>query len=309
MIDDQQFEPLGAGKPYRMPTPLPPFVRFMVAAVWTIAVFWGSGFVYALFPERNLIPGLLFRLIACVLTAAGFTFFLRILDYNQLPLPAALGLPCDLTAGRQFTSGFALGGLLITADVAFILWFGSLRWHLHLTAHMLLHAAAVAVLLFFGALLEELSFRGYPFQKLTEAFGAFWAVVFLSALFGAVHLGNPDAQGFLSFGFFNTLAVGLLFALARIRTGSLWFSVGLHFGWNLFQGAVFGLPVSGLHEFSTLVTATVHGSQALTGGAYGPEASATCTIVLVIALPLLTVVTASRNIQHPPPSLRAASSI
>ncbi len=156
---------------------------------------------------------------------------------------------------------------------------------------MLLRAAAVAVLLFFGALLEELSFRGYPFQKLTEAFGAFWAVVFLSALFGAVHLGNPDAQGFLSWGFFNTLGVGLLFALARIRTGSLWFSVGLHFGWNLFQGAVFGLPVSGLRDFSTVVSATVHGSAALTGGGYGPEASATCTIVLVVALPLLVVLT------------------
>ena len=80
------------------------------------------------------------------------------------------------------------------------------------------------------------SFRGYPFQKLTEACGAFWAVVVLSALFGAVHLGNPDAGGWLSWGFFNTLAVGVLFALARIRSGSLWFSFGLHFGWNLFQG-------------------------------------------------------------------------
>jgi hypothetical protein len=286
-----------------MPTLLPPFVRFLIAAIWTAGVFWGSGFVYAIFPQRNLVPGLLFRIIACVLTAAGFSFFLRFLDYNQLPLPAALGLPFDSIANRQFTTGFALGGLLIAADVAFIACFGSLRFHLHLGGHMLLRAAAVAVLLSFGALLEELSFRGYPFQKLTETFGAFWAVVFLSALFGAVHLGNPDAQGFLSWGFFNTLGVGLLFALARIRTGSLWFSVGLHFGWNLFQGAVFGLPVSGLRDFSTVVTATVHGSPALTGGAYGPEASATCTIVLVIALPLLMVLTSSPNIQHRPPSL------
>lgn len=309
MREAVQFDPFGPGKPYRMPTLLPPFVRFMVAAVWTFAVFWGSGFVYALFPERNLLPGLLFRLIACVLTAAGFAFFIRVLDYNQSPLPASLGLPFDLTASRQFTTGLALGGLLITGDVVLIACFGSIRFHLHLSPHMLLHAAAVAVLLYFGALLEELSFRGYPFQKLTEAFGAFWAVVFLSALFGAVHLGNPDSQGFLSWGFFNTLAVGVLFALARIRTGSLWFSVGLHFGWNLFQGAVFGLPVSGLRDFSTVVTATVHGSQALTGGAYGPEASATCTIVLVIALPLLAVLTASRKIQHHPPSLPAASGI
>jgi membrane protease YdiL (CAAX protease family) len=301
MIDADQFEH-GAGTSYPAPTVLPPLVRFMVAAVWTFAVFWGSGFVYGLFPERNLIPGLLFRLICCILTAAGFAFFLRVLDYSQAPLLPALGLPVDPTAGRQWATGLALGGILMTADVIFVACFGSIQFHLHLNRYMILRALAVAFLLLFGALSEELSFRGYPFQKLTESLGAFWAVVALSALFGAVHLWNPDARGILSWSFFNTLGVGLLFALARIRTGSLWFSFGLHFGWNFFQGAVFGLPVSGLREFTTFVIGTAHGSSALTGGAYGPEASATCTIVLVLALPLVWCLTSSRNIQHRPPS-------
>ena len=189
----------------------------------------------------------------------------------------------------------------MSADVIFIACFGSLRLHFHLTGQVFLRALAVGVLLLFGALMEELSFRGYPFQKLTEAFGAFWAVFALSALFGAVHLWNPDSQGFLSWGFFNTLGVGLLFAIARIRTGSLWFSFGLHFSWNFFQGVVFGLPVSGMQEFNTLVVGSTRGPLALTGGAYGPEASATCTIILVIALPLLWRLISARNIQHRPP--------
>ncbi len=309
MSDARQLELFGAGKQYRAPTLLPPLVRFVVAAVWVSVVFWGSGFVFALFPERNLLPGLLFRLTACVLTGAGFFFFLRVLDNDPLPLWEALGLPCDRTAGRQWVGGVALGGTLITADVLILGTFGSIGFQLHLTRHGLVRAAAAALLLLFGALLEELAFRGYPFQKLTEAFGAFWAVIALSALFGGVHLWNPDAQGWLSWGFFNTLAVGVLFAVARIRTGSLWFSVGLHFGWNFFQGSVFGLPVSGLREFSTVVTATANGSDALTGGAYGPEGSAICAIVLVIAFPLLWVVTGSRNIQHRPPGLSALSGI
>ncbi len=309
MTDARQVELFGAGKPYRAPTPLPPLVRFVVAAMWVAAVFWGSGFVYAFFPEHNLLPGLLFRLIACVLTVGGFAFFLLVLDSNWLPLPEALGLPLDRTATRQWGSGVALGGMLISADVGLIGCFGSLRFQLHVSGHALERAALVALLLLFGALLEELAFRGYPFQKLTEAFGAFWAVVALSALFGAVHLWNPDAQGWLSWGFFNTLAVGMLFALGRIRTGSLWFSFGLHFGWNFFQGAVFGLPVSGLREFSTLISATAEGSDALTGGAYGPEGSAICTIVLVMAFPLLWLLTDSQNIQHRPTGSSAASSI
>jgi uncharacterized protein len=282
--------------PHRAPVPIPALARFVIAALWTAGVFWASGYVYAFFPRHELIPGLLARVVACVLTAAGFAFFLRVLDYNSKPLPAALALPVNQTAGRQFGTGLALGGLLMALDVGAIACLGSLHFHLHLSLQMGERAAAVAVLLLFGALLEELTFRGYPFQKLTEAFGAFWAVVALSALFGAVHLGNPDAGGWLSWGFFNTLVVGVLFALARIRSGSLWFSFGLHFGWNLFQGVVFGLPVSGLTEFSSLVTANAQGSLALTGGAYGPEASATCSIVLVIALPLVWQLTRSRTI-------------
>jgi hypothetical protein len=301
MIDAPQFDPMRAGRPYGAPT-LPPLVRFMVAAIWTAGVFWGCGLVYALFPESDLLPGLLFRFIACVLTAAGYAFFLRVLDYNLAPFPVALGLPLDLTACRQWAVGFGLGSILITVDVVIIACFGSMRFDWHGGQHMVLRFGAVAGLLFFGALMEELSFRGYPFQKLTQCFGAFWAVIALSALFGAVHLWNPDSQGWLSWGFFNTLAVGLLFALARIRTGSLWFSFGLHFGWNLFQGAVYGLAVSGIHEFNTLVSGTAYGSAALTGDAYGPENSAICSIMLVAGLPLLWWLTSPRNIQHCPAS-------
>jgi len=98
MTDVRQLDSFEAGKPYRAPSLLPPLVRFALAAVWVAAVFWGSGFVYALFPGRNLVPGVLFRLVACVLTGAGFVFFLRVLDCDQRPLDAALGLPFDLPA-------------------------------------------------------------------------------------------------------------------------------------------------------------------------------------------------------------------
>jgi hypothetical protein len=288
---------------------LPPLVRFFIAALWAAAVFWGCGVVYSLLPSRNLLPDLLFSVTACVLTGAGFAVCLRVLDYNPQPLAVALALPLDRIALRQLGTGVGLGGVLISADVVCIACLGSIEFHVHLSTAMLMRGAAVAVLLLFAALLEELSFRGYPFQKLTEACGAFWAVVVLSALFGAVHLGNPAAGGWLSLGFFNTIAVGVLFALARIRSGSLWLPFGLHFGWNLFQGAVFGLPVSGLREFSSLVSAHTRGSVRLTGGDYGPEASLTCAIVLVLALPLLWWLTSRVTIQHRPSRLAPKSGI
>jgi CAAX protease family protein len=283
---------------FRRPLPIPALARFIFSVLWAAGVFRACDFVYDLFPGRNLIPGLLFRILACLLTAAGFLWMLRVLDFNPSPWPRALGLPLDSIAQRQFTAGLALGGLLMGADVAVIAALGSLRFHLFLSPHMALRAAGSAVLLLFGALLEELSFRGYPFQKLAESFGAFWAVVLLSALFGAVHLRNPNASGWLSWGFFNTIAFGVLFALARIRSGSLWLSFGFHFAWNLSQGMVFGLPVSGITEFSTLVRGVAAGPLWLTGSDYGPEASAVCSAALLLALPLLWIASGSRRMQH-----------
>ena len=82
------------------PPLLPPLLRFAMAALWCAASFWAAGGVYSLFPQRNLLPDLLFRVLACALVIAGFYFFLRVLDLNFHPLPEALALPLDRTAAR-----------------------------------------------------------------------------------------------------------------------------------------------------------------------------------------------------------------
>lgn len=279
---------------------VPAGLRFLIAALWSLLVFRGSGIVYDLLPAHNLVPGVLYGILGSTLLAAGFYFFLRVLDGREAPFFLAISLPVDRTAVRQWWAGFALGVGFIAANAAAIALFGQLRLHLHWNRAALLRALLAAAMMLGGALMEELAFRGYPFQKLAETLGTWWAVLVLAALFGAVHLHNPASQGWRSWGFFNTLAVGLLFALARIRSGSLWLPFGMHFGWNFCQGLALGLPVSGLTQFASLVTARVHGSSALTGGAYGPEASATCALVLLAALPLTWWATGVRRVQHRP---------
>ncbi|HEX8926990.1 MAG TPA: CPBP family intramembrane glutamic endopeptidase, partial [Terriglobales bacterium] len=84
------------------------------------------------------------------------------------------------------------------------------------------------------------------------------------------------------------------FAMAFLRTRSLWLPIGMHFGWNFFQGTVFGLPVSGIQDFSVVVRSVLRGPHALTGGAYGPEDSATCAAVLLLGFPVLFLCTPQR---------------
>ena len=56
--------------------------------------------------------------------------------------------------------------------------------------------------------------------------------------------------------------------------------MGLHTGWNFFEGTVFGFPVSGLGDFPRIIDQAVNGPARITGGLFGPEAG----LVLLPAL-------------------------
>jgi membrane protease YdiL (CAAX protease family) len=115
---------------------------------------------------------------------------------------------------------------------------------------------------------EELLSRGYHLQTIASGLNLFWGVIISSAVFGLLHLGNPNATWVSAAGIFFA---GVYLAYAYIRTKQLWLSMGLHLGWNFFEGVVFGFPVSGLDIYA-LTRIKVHGPEIWTGGAFGPEA-------------------------------------
>lgn len=115
---------------------------------------------------------------------------------------------------------------------------------------------------------EELLSRGYHLQTIASGLNLFWGVVISSAVFGLLHLGNPNATWISAAGIFFA---GVYLAYGYIRTKQLWLSIGLHLGWNFFEGVVFGFPVSGLDTYA-LTRINVHGPEIWTGGAFGPEA-------------------------------------
>ncbi len=115
---------------------------------------------------------------------------------------------------------------------------------------------------------EELLSRGYWLQNLADGLNLQWALFISAALFAMMHLGNPNASWVAIVGLF---AAGYFLAYGYVLTRQLWLSVGLHIGWNFFEGNVFGFQVSGLDTFR-LIHQTVHGPELWTGGAFGPEA-------------------------------------
>ncbi len=171
--------------------------------------------------------------------------------------------------------------LLATLAVVPVVLWADTRFDIHANSRTLGRAAIVVVVLIFGAVAEEMMFRGYPFQRLEEAIGAVGAIAVFSVLFALVHLTNPGAS---ALGLLNTVLIGLVLAIAYLRTRALWLCWGIHFGWNAALGLLFGLPVSGLRLFNVVVRGTATGPRWLTGGSYGLEASAPGVFAILVGL-------------------------
>ena len=138
---------------------------------------------------------------------------------------------------------------------------------------------------------EELLSRGYHLQTLASGLNLFWGVMISSAIFGLLHLANPNATWLSAVGIF---LAGLLFAYGYLRTRQLWLPIGMHLGWHFFEGVVFGFPVSGL-DIYPLTRIQVEGPELLTGGAFGPEAGLIVIPALILGGVLIYFYTLRRT--------------
>jgi membrane protease YdiL (CAAX protease family) len=127
--------------------------------------------------------------------------------------------------------------------------------------------------------LEELIFRAIVLRLLMRALGVWPALGLSAALFGVLHLSNPNATPVAAAAI--AVEAGLMLASFYLLTGRLWVSIGVHAAWNFAQGWIFGARVSGIEMSQSLF---VSGPKAgapdwLSGGAFGPEASVPAMVV------------------------------
>ncbi len=138
---------------------------------------------------------------------------------------------------------------------------------------------------------EELVARGYLLQNLEEGTNLFWALLISSVLFSLGHFLNPNRTWVALVGL---VLAGLFLAYAYLRTRQLWLAIGLHIGWNFFEGNVFGYPVSGMDSYG-LVRQRITGPELWTGGDFGPEAGLILIPGLLLGVLLIWLYTRNRD--------------
>jgi membrane protease YdiL (CAAX protease family) len=205
--------------------------------------------------------------------ATANTLVLRIYERAYLP---DIGLHWTAASKRHLLLGFAggAGSAVIVLGVPLAAGAAELRptpepasWP---------SIVFVSLILLFGAVGEEMLFRGYGFQVLVGLLGPFATLLPVSVLFAVAHLGNPNSSPVAAL---NTMLWGILLGWAFLRSGDLWLPIGLHFGWN-WTLPLFGVNLSGFTMRVTGYAMHWNIGEVWSGGEYGPEAGLLCLGVL-----------------------------
>ncbi len=256
---------------------------FVALAVLALKAFAGA--FAAVFPQafQGEIPtpalGIPLYLVSNIIVLALSAAMLHLLDRRSF---RALGLWLYPGWRRETLAGIGIGFALIVLTVVLVVTSGAFRYSGPAARATALDWLGIALLLVVAAAIEELLCRGYAFQRLCDSIGPTGAVLITSAVFGGLHLRNPNHPGWLSTA--NTVLAGVLLAAAYLKTRGLWLPIALHWSWNFFQGPVFSSNVSGIVIQPRLFQAEALAPAWLSGGAYGLEASGALTVTCAAAI-------------------------
>jgi len=160
----------------------------------------------------------------------------------------------------------------------------------------ILPTAVFLLILIAGVVQEEFIFRGMIFRKLERSFGSWIALGISAILFGIIHLLSPNPT------LVSAVAImvtgGILIAAIYILTRSLGWAMGVHLGWNFFEGPVFGTQFSG-HTLPGFFSSVITGPAAWTGGSSGPHAGL-ASILIVGTVGVFLCLLAARKLRMLP---------
>lgn len=223
-----------------------------------------------------LVLPFLFPLLLCFL-------WVRFIEDRKI---SSLGLNKDRFF-KKFIKGFVIGVLMFSL-VTILMWiFGviSLSQGLKVGVKSIPSILMILPGWIVQSSTEEILTRGWFMNVVGAKYKPVIGLIVSSVIFAVLHIFNPGI-GIISI--LNIILIGFMFGLYVIYTQNLWGACGIHAAWNFSQGNIFGFSVSGLNiDSNSLIRFSTNGSNLLTGGKFGPEASIFSTVVISIGIIIL----------------------
>ncbi|MDE7398917.1 MAG: CPBP family intramembrane metalloprotease [Oscillospiraceae bacterium] len=216
--------------------------------------------------------------ISLILTVVGIIaaiLYCRLIERRSL---SSMGLVRGKCV-RYYVLGAAFGTMMFAASVGICVITGAVRY---VGADM--YSAPIFVLICVGWLIqgaeEEILCRGLLMGSLSARMPLWGAVLINSAFFSVLHIFNG---GFNPIVFVNLTLFGLFMSVMALRFNSIIPCCAAHSLWNLTQGNIFGLPVSGATSGPSVWRFELLPDMELwTGGEFGIEGGLGTTAVLVV---------------------------
>lgn len=249
-----------------------PLTRFILAVLFAIApvmllqLAGKSAGIVARSPM-----GVALNLVIVVATIGSYWLYVRWVEFRPAVELAPRG------AARQVVLGALIGAGLFCTTMLVLWLLGAWTYTGIETGALWIYPLATAMA---AGVVEETLMRGVMFRILEQGLGS-WIALGLSALvFGLMHAANPGAT--VTSVIAIALEAGVLLAAAFMFSRRLWFVYGLHAAWNFTEGGIFATHVSGMKP-EGMIGVRFAGSDWLTGGAFGPEASVVAVAVCLVA--------------------------
>jgi membrane protease YdiL (CAAX protease family) len=268
--------------------------RLLIQTLLWLVLMFGLVILFGFISGRFFSNGLTLSVIASLFSVTISVFLARkFLDRRSIK---SLGLKTDLRALWDLLVGIGIAAAMMAFIYALEWAFGWLSfegfaWQNQSMDAVLIGTLEMLLVFILVGWEEELLSRGYHLQNFASGINLTWGVIISSLIFALMHLGNPNISIMAVLGL---IAAGFFLAFGYLRTSQLWLPIGLHIGWNFFEGTVFGFQVSGL-DIYRLVEQTVQGPQIFTGGEFGPEAGLILIPGLALGVALIYVYSGIRN--------------
>ena len=268
--------------------------RLLIQTLLWLVLMFGLVILFGFISGRLFSNGLILSVIASLFAVTISVFLARkFLDRRSI---VSLGLKTDLRALWDLLVGIGIAAAMMAFIYALEWAFGWLSfegfaWQNQSMDAVLIGTLEMLLIFVLVGWEEELLSRGYHLQNLASGINLPWGVILSSLIFALMHLGNPNVSVMAVLGL---IAAGFFLAFGYLRTRQLWLPIGLHIGWNFFEGTVFGFQVSGL-DIYRLIEQTVQGPQIFTGGEFGPEAGLVLIPGLALGVALIYVYSGIRN--------------